>query len=110
MPDPRRPARRARARSPTVDARRAARRAAVRGATSSRLYSVWLRVAGELVEQVGEVLADLLVGGEQPEVFVEPGRLGVVVAGAEVGVAAQPSALLPHDERSLQWVLSPTRP
>lgn len=42
----------------------------------------------ELVEQAGEVLADLRVVGEQPEVLVEAGRLGVVVAGSDVAVAA----------------------
>ena len=41
-------------------------------------------VAGEPVEQVGEVRADLLVGGQQAQVLVQPGRLGVVVAGADV--------------------------
>ena len=37
-------------------------------------------VAGQPVEEVGEVRADLRVGGEQTEVLVEPGRLRVVCA------------------------------
>src|SRR5919107_2640879 len=43
-------------------------------------------VPGEGVEQVGEVGAQVLVTGQQPQVGVEPGRLGVVVAGADVDV------------------------
>jgi hypothetical protein len=46
------------------------------------------RVAGEHVEQVGEVTADVRVGGEQPEVLVQAGGLVVVVAGADVRVPA----------------------
>src|SRR5690606_5979803 len=48
------------------------------------------RVAGELVEQPGEVLPDVGVAGEQPVVLVQPRGLRVVVAGADVAVAAQP--------------------
>ena len=46
------------------------------------------RVAGERVEQVGEVRADRRVGGEHPDVLVQPRGLRVVVAGADVAVAA----------------------
>ena len=70
----------------------------VRGATSSRLNRLRGAIAGQLVEQAGEVLADLRVGGEQAEVLVEAGGLGVVVAGADVAVAAQPLGLLADDE------------
>ena len=59
------------------------------------------RVAGQPVEQVGEVGADLRVGGEQAEVLVQPGRLRVVVAGADVAVAAQGLALLADHQRQL---------
>ena len=48
-----------------------------------------------------------VVVGEQPEVLVEPGRLGVVVAGADVAVAAQPVGLLPDDEAQLGVRLQP---
>ena len=53
---------------------------------------------GELVEHVGDVGADLVVAGEEPEVRVEPRRLGVVVAGADVHVVADAVALAAHDE------------
>ena len=49
-------------------------------------------VAGQVVEEVGQVLAELGVRREQPDVLVEPGGLGVVVAGAHVAVAADPGA------------------
>src|SRR5215472_868840 len=41
------------------------------------------------------------VAGEQAEVGVEPGRLRVVVAGADVGVAAQAVVVLAHHQRGL---------
>ncbi len=50
---------------------------------------VALRVAGQQVEQGRGVVADVLVGGEQAEVGVEQRRGLVVVAGAQVDVAAQ---------------------
>ncbi len=50
-------------------------------------------VSRKLVEQVREVLADLLVGGEQAQVLVVAGGARVVVAGADVAVAAQLVAL-----------------
>ena len=71
------------------------------GATTSERYSVCRAVAGQHVEQVGEVGADVRVGGEQPEVLVQPGGLGVVVAGADVAVAADRAALLAHHQRGL---------
>src|SRR5690606_27860006 len=42
------------------------------------------RVAAELVEQSCEVLADLRIGGEKPEVLVDATRLRVVVSRAHV--------------------------
>ena len=58
-------------------------------------------VAGELVEQGGQVLGDVAVAGQQPQVLVAAGGLGVVVAGADVAVAAQAVGLLAHDEQQL---------
>src|SRR5262249_39036861 len=46
-------------------------------------------VPGEVVEQVGGILADGALGGEQAEVLIEPGGGRVVVARADVAVAAQ---------------------
>ena len=60
-----------------------------------------LRVAGEHVEQLGEVLADGLAAGEEPEVRVDAGRADVVVAGGEVAVAADPVRLLADDQARL---------
>ena len=58
--------------------------------------------AGDVVEDVGDVGGDLLVGREDPDVLVEPRRRGVVVAGADVDVAAQPARLATDDERHLR--------
>ena len=57
--------------------------------------------AGDVVEDVGDVGGDLLVGREDPDVLVQPRRRGVVVAGADVDVAAQAARLAPDDERHL---------
>jgi hypothetical protein len=56
---------------------------------------------GEVVEQLGQVAADGGIGGEQTQILVDRGRLGVVVARADVAVAAQAVALLAHDEQGL---------
>ena len=58
-------------------------------------------VAGEIVEQLGQVLAEGRVAGEQPDVLVETRRLRVVVAGAHVAVAADDTFLFAHDEGGL---------
>ena len=62
------------------------------------------RQTGQLVEQAGEVRAHLLVVGEQAEVLIEAGRLGGVVAGADVAIAPQALPLLTHDECQLAAV------
>ena len=74
-------------------------RGACVGATSSLRYSALAAVAGEVVEQLGQVGAEIGVGGQQAEVLVERRGLRVVVAGADVAVAADAVGLLAHDER-----------
>jgi hypothetical protein len=56
---------------------------------------------GQVVEQLGQVAAQDLVAGEQAEVGVLPGGAGVVVAGGDVGVAAQAVVVLAHDQDQL---------
>ena len=63
--------------------------------------------AGEQVEEAREVLADLRVAGEEAEVLVDPRRLAVVVAGADVAVADEALRLLAHDEAELGVGLEP---
>ena len=58
--------------------------------------------AGDVVEEVGDVGRDLLVGGEDPEILVEPRCRCVVVARPDVGVAAERVALAADDERHLR--------
>src|SRR6185437_15661215 len=54
------------------------------------------------VEEVGDVGGDVRVGGEHADVLVDPRGRRVVVAGADVDVAAQPVAFPAHDERRLR--------
>ena len=77
------------------------------GRHEQRLVLVAPREAGEVVEQRGDVGADVGVDGEDAEVLVEPGRLGVVVAGADVAVATQPVAVVADDEHALGVRLQP---
>ena len=58
-------------------------------------------VAGERVEQVGAVLADLGICGEQPDVLVEPRRAGVVVAGTDMTVPTDAVGLVADDQAHL---------
>ena len=66
--------------------------------------------AGDVVEEVGDVRGDLLVGGEETEVLVDPGGQRVVVARAEVDVAPERSALAAYDERRLRVDLEAREP
>ena len=59
------------------------------------------RVARERVEHDGRVGAEVVVAGEVPEVGVLLGGDAVVVAGAEVHVAADAVALAAHDQHDL---------
>ena len=67
-------------------------------------------VAGEEVEELGEVVANVAVGGQQPEIGVEARRAGVVVAGPDVAVAADALVLLADHQRGLAVGLEPHNP
>ena len=58
-------------------------------------------VAGEVVEQLREVGAEIGIARQHAEVFVDGRGLRVVVAGADVAVAADAVGLLAHDEQDL---------
>src|SRR5262245_65568943 len=58
---------------------------------------LWLPESRDVVEEVRDVGRDLLVRREDPEVLVEPGRRGVVVAGPDVCVPAELVALASDD-------------
>ena len=60
------------------------------------------RQAGQDVEQVRDVGAELRPARQEAEVDVEAGRLRVVVAGPDVDVAAQARPLAAHDEGGLR--------
>ena len=57
--------------------------------------------ARHVVEDVGDVGGDVVVGREDPHVLVQARGGGVVVAGADVHVAPQPARLPPDDKRHL---------
>ena len=71
------------------------------GRDQQRAVGRLARVAGERVEQVGEVGADHRVGGQHPDVLVQPGRLRVVVARADVAVPHDLAVLLAHHQCGL---------
>ena len=52
--------------------------------------------SGELQEDFVDVLADRLIRRHQPVIGIEPGGLGMVVAGAEMAIATQAVVLAPH--------------
>ena len=56
------------------------------------------REAGELQEELVHVLPDLVVAGEQAVVGVGARGARVVVAGAEMAVAAHAVGFAPHDQ------------
>ena len=58
--------------------------------------------AGDVVEEIGDVGRDLLVGREDPEILVQPRGRRVVVPGADVRVPAQRVALTSDDEGHLR--------
>ena len=63
-----------------------------------RAVVVDLGVGGEVVEDHVHALGDLRVAGEQAQVGVEAGGDGVVVAGAEVAVAAGDAVFVAADQ------------
>ena len=63
--------------------------------------------AGDAPEDLLHVVADARIGGEQAEVLVHARRARVVVARAQVRVAAQPAALAAQDQRHLGVGLVP---
>ncbi len=65
--------------------------------------------SGQIVEELGRVTANALVAREQSEVGVELGRLLVVVARANVHVAAQAIVVAANHEDELAVRLDPRR-
>ena len=56
----------------------------------------------DVVEEIGDVRGDVLVGGEEPEILVDARGRGVVVARADVDVASKAVRLPPDDEGHLR--------
>ncbi len=71
------------------------------GATSNFWNCGPVRVAGKVMKQVDDVGRYCRIRGKEPYVGVGPRRLDVIVAGADMRVAAQSHAVLEHDQRDL---------
>ena len=59
------------------------------------------RVTGQLVEQAGDILTNLLVAGDDAQILVETSGRRVVVTGTNVRVTAQVVTLAAHHQRQL---------
>jgi hypothetical protein len=61
----------------------------------------WPEAGGQVVEQFARVLGDQLVHRQEPDIRIDAGGLRVIVAGAEVHVAAEPVVILTHHQDEL---------
>src|ERR1019366_5402122 len=66
--------------------------------------------SGEQIEQFAHIGTDDRVGGEQADVLIGAGRVGVVVSASDVAVPADLVPLTPHDELDLRMGLEPDQP
>ena len=57
--------------------------------------------AGELIKEVGDIGSDFRIRGEEPQIGVEPGSGGVVVAGPDVDVALEALGRAPDHQSDL---------
>src|ERR1700694_3426112 len=64
-------------------------------------------VAGQEVEQLGHVCTELGIRRQQADVLIDLRGLGIVVAGADVYIAADAVGLSPNDERDFGLRLEP---
>ena len=69
-----------------------------------------LRYTGETIERLGELLGHGLPAGEKAKVGVNLGCRGMIIAGSEVGVAANSIAFAAHDKSGLGVCLQPVTP
>ena len=65
---------------------------------------------GEKIEQLRQVGADRVVAGQQSEVGIQARGARVIVAGADMRVAAQPVVILTHHQDHFAVSLEPTTP
>ena len=65
------------------------------------LETVGLGIAGDEIENAGDVAPDRRIGGEKRNVGINPGGDGMIIAGAEVTIVDQRAALAPHHHRQL---------
>ncbi len=66
-----------------------------------------LRVAGDDVEERGQIATEVLIGGEKAQIGVLEDRPLVVVPRTQVGVPLDPSGAAPHDQERLRVRLEP---
>src|SRR5215813_8582416 len=65
------------------------------------------RETGEIIEQLGSVISNLLVCGEQPQIGVDLRGCRIIVPGAEMDVPSEGTPFTPYDERQLAMRLQP---
>src|SRR6476469_2705831 len=58
-----------------------------------------LEIAGDVIEQLGDIAAELRVGGEIAEVGVNARRHRVIISGPEVAIGAEALFLAADDHR-----------
>jgi hypothetical protein len=66
--------------------------------------------SGQIIEQLGQIFTNGRIAGQQAQIAVQAGGAGMVVAGADVGVTAQPLKSRRTTRITLLWVFSPTTP
>ena len=59
------------------------------------------RITSQRIEQIGEVGADVGIGGQQADVLIQPRGLAVVVAGSDVAVTPDRGAFASHHQAGL---------
>ena len=77
------------------------------GATSSAEQCGSICVAGEIVEEIDDIVREHRVTGKQANVGIEAGGLHVVISGSDMDVAAQTASFLSDDQRCFGVCLKP---
>ncbi len=69
-----------------------------------------MRIPGEVIEEIGRVRAELCIACEKTQIGIEARGGGVVIAGAQMKIAADAVLFPAHDERDLAVHLEADQP
>ncbi|SPA36043.1 hypothetical protein CBM2637_U10001 [Cupriavidus taiwanensis] len=64
-------------------------------------HALRLAAAGQLAEDLGHVLGQRFIAGQQAEIRIAARGLVMIVAGTEMHIAPEPSVLAPHHHQDL---------